>query len=269
MALFTVDLLAFLSLGLLGAGHCAGMCGGFSIAVVTRAGASRWVATRAELTYLSGKALMYSVLGLGVALLGLGFSSGGRRVLGPSAPSVVNIQWGLSWLAGGTMIWLGVRAIRGARVGNPEVTGGILRRPLATLRSALRGAMDLPGGSGNLAAGLVTGILPCGLSWGALALCIGKDPLHAMLGMLVFGAATGPVLLVVGLGWQGVSVRYRGAAARLTGPLLIGFGLLTALRGAPAALQPARGIVLPDCCADVGGHPELEGGAQHAEHSHP
>ena len=115
--------------------------------------------------------------------------------------------------------------------------GGFLGRARA-------GAQALGGASGAFAAGTVPGLLPCGLSWSAFALAAGRDPLIAFSGLLVFGLATAPALMLSAWGWSGLSANRRALAARLAGPLLVLFGLFTIARGLPAESAD----VLPDCC---------------------
>lgn len=248
-------LLPFLTLGALGAAHCVGMCGGFAIAVSASAGERRGAQLRAQLAYVLGKALTYAVLGLGVALLGRAALQGGARLAGDGGADLAALRQGLAWVAGLLMIGLGVVALRGRAAPAPRLERwGALGRGLRAagheLRRAFQAARALPGDLGALATGLATGLLPCGWSWGALALAATVSPLEALAGLFLFGLATGPALVLVGLGWSGLSARFRGVAARAAGPLLIVFGLFTALRGAElVGATQAQEALLPDCCA--------------------
>ena len=240
----------FVLLGLLGAVHCAGMCGGFAVAVGARATTgTRRAFLGMQLAYLTGKALTYAVLGL---LL----STGGRFVAGAAAHGPVEETVGLAphgalaglreasaWLAGLTMVWFGLRmlGISLPGSGRTERTQGRVERRLAAL---VRGARSLPGGTGALATGLATGFLPCGLSWSAFALAAGNEPLVAFAGLLAFGLATAPALLLSAWGWRGLSAVHRATAVRLAGPLLLAFGVFTIARGFPVASAE----VLPECC---------------------
>jgi sulfite exporter TauE/SafE len=257
------DLAPFLILGLLGAAHCLGMCGGFAVAVSAAAGRQRWRVLRHQLAYVGGKALTYALLGLVVARAGELVARGGELVAGGGSElfaerteALARSRELLAWLAGATMIGLGLVAWRG---GGASLFGGRAgsRSPrLGAIAARLRGlfaaARSLPGASGALATGLLTGLLPCGWSWGALALAAATPPLAAFLGMGLFGLGTAPVLILVGLGWSGLSVRHRRLGQALLGPLLIVFGVLTALRGAPLFGLGAAAEVLPACCTQRG-----------------
>jgi len=257
-ALEPTTLLPFLTLGLLGAAHCIGMCGGFAIAVSASAGERRASQLRAQLAYVLGKSLTYAVLGLGVALLGRAALTGGARLFGAEGLGFDGLRQGLAWIAGLTMVALGVVALRGRAAPAPRLEGwGAVGRGLqgvaGELRRAFSAARQLPGDLGAFATGLATGLLPCGWSWGALALAATVAPLEAFVGLFLFGLATGPALVLVGLGWSGLSSRFRGTAARAAGPLLILFGVFTALRGAELiGGTAAQEALLPDCCTEAG-----------------
>jgi uncharacterized protein len=248
MHIHAQELLGFLVLGLFGSAHCIGMCGGFAISLAGNGKPSSWRVIGTELSYVLGKALTYGVLGLLIAGLGQGLVRGGHFALEDVSPSLANVQKVMSWLAGGLVLWFGVRMLRTGAF----PSGGVIKDlsgPLAGLRRVFRGALDQRGSTKGLATGLVTGMLPCGLSWGALALCIAMDPLPAMLCMIVFGLGTAPALVCLGLGWKGISKRLGARAGHIAGPILIVFGLLTILRGAPELMGPVAEEILPDCCA--------------------
>jgi sulfite exporter TauE/SafE len=83
--------------------------------------------------------------------------------------------------------------------------------------------------------GWVNGFLPCGLSLMALlALADRGSTVGVVVGAYVFGFATLPGLLAVGLLGQRMGVAHRRWLVRLGGGALIAFGLLTLVRGTPA-----------------------------------
>ncbi len=258
-------LLPFLVLGLLGAAHCAGMCGGFAVTVSLTSGSGKWRALRRQLVYVVGKALTYGILGIFAAQAGTLVVSGGQRLLGEDAVQLAALQDGLSWVAGGMMVAFGLAAMGlgprllaagGVQASSPGSFWAKLARGAQALFASVR---DLPGDAGALGTGMLTGLLPCGWSWGALALAVTTDPLTGFFGLFVFGLGTGPVLILVGLGWHGFSSRFRRYAVRLAGPLLILFGVLTVARGGvPASLQAASDAALPDCCESGADHDSPE-----------
>jgi sulfite exporter TauE/SafE len=243
-------LFPFLTLGLLGAAHCAGMCGGFAVSVSLASGPGRLRALRRQLVYVSGKALTYGVLGALAAKAGSLVVRGGRRVIGTDAESLAGLQYGLAWFAGGMMILFGLAAMGLVPKRISGAGGTRWARVVAWARQLFASVRELPGDAGALGTGLVTGLLPCGWSWGALALAVTTDELTGFFGLLLFGLGTAPVLLLIGLGWHGFSARFRKLASAAAGPLLVLFGLLTVARGGvPTGLRATSDAVLPACCA--------------------
>jgi len=84
-----------------------------------------------------------------------------------------------------------------------------------------------------VALGALNGLLPCGLVYSALlAVAAGGGALRAGAAMLVFGAATIPVLVALGLGAARLGVRARGVLTKIAGVLIIAVGVQLMLRGA-------------------------------------
>jgi sulfite exporter TauE/SafE len=208
------------------------MCGAFAVAV-SAAGAGRAAAVaRRQAGYVLGKATSYATLGLAI-------SGGAGRIAAAGAPSVC------AWVAGAVLIALGLRQLGllpRRRAGLPASSERWLA-PLGRLVSELQ---RLPGFAGAFGAGAANGLLPCGLTFGALALAASASPAAALLGPFLFGLATAPALLAVGLGaWlvrgaPPVSLRRRLAPVWL-GLALITGGVFTGLRGAP-------GVEAIPCC---------------------
>src|SRR5674536_400531 len=89
------------------------------------------------------------------------------------------------------------------------------------------------GAPGVMALGALNGLLPCGLVYSALlAVAAGGSPLGGAVAMIVFGAATIPVLITVGLGASRLGARPRAVLTRVAGALIVLVGAQLALRGA-------------------------------------
>lgn len=244
--------LPFLLLGLGGSVHCAGMCGGFAALVSEGARRDATSAWRAQLAYVLGKAFTYVVLGVALAVATDAALRGGAQLVEATDAHRDHVleRWRgvAAWVAGGVMVALGLAAL-GLRPPRRVADSRLVRGVTSRVRGLFRSVAALPGAAGAFGVGLVTGLLPCGLSWGAFALAAVQPPPAAALGMLVFGLSTGPALALVGLGWSGLAGRWRRVAAYAAGPALILFGLLTILRGGVPESVSAAESALPDCCA--------------------
>lgn len=181
-----LDYLAALGLGLAGAGHCLGMCGG--IAAALNLGAHHGAAV--TFLYHLGRIASYTALG---ALLGF---AAGSVDFGPW-----NI--GLRYLAGAMLIAMGLY------IGNwwygllyLERFGAVLWRPVQRIAKRW---LPVRNGLHALALGLCWGLMPCGLIYSSLTwAATAGDALHSALLMLVFGIGTLPAMLAVSFGAAGV-----------------------------------------------------------------
>ncbi|HWT29014.1 MAG TPA: sulfite exporter TauE/SafE family protein [Methylophilaceae bacterium] len=214
------SLTAALLVGLLGGGHCAGMCGPIVGAVTVTMPGNR---PRLDLVlvYNLGRILTYTLAG---ALAGaIGASSYFLDHILPvqqllyGLASLMLIVLGL-YLAG---IWHGVTAIEGI--------GRHLWRYLQPLSGKLLPVRHLPQALGL---GLVWGWLPCGLVYSVLVAAIATgDPLKGASLMLAFGLGTLPALMAMGMAavrlkrWlQDLWVR------RISGLTVLAFGVVGLVR---------------------------------------
>jgi sulfite exporter TauE/SafE len=206
------NLLALFVVGLLGGGHCAGMCGGIVGALSLqspRGGASVAV----HLAYNLGRIASYALAGL---LAGL---------LGQAAGDLLPLQRGLYLFASLMLVAMGLYLLGATRTLNWIENGGqaLWRRiqPLTGRFLPVRGmAQAFP-------LGLLWGWLPCGLVYSALTTALASGTaLKGALAMLAFGLGTLPNLLLAGL----LLARFRRfAQARATrmvsGLLVLGYGI--------------------------------------------
>ena len=196
--------------------HCAGMCGPFvlsqttaRLAAVPAARGSEWARLRgaALMPYHAGRITTYALLGVAAAALAVPLRA-------------------LSWFHSLAAILLGlaavlflIQAVRQLGVLLPNMPS--LSLPGFT-QPMLQRLFAAPTGWRGYILGLILGLLPCGLVYAALMIVTAKaDPLLAALGMAVFGLATMPSLLLVGIGGQFVTGRWR-AVMRYVAPLVMG-----------------------------------------------
>jgi sulfite exporter TauE/SafE len=203
--LANLDLAALALLGLFGVGHCLGMCGPLVVAFPGRA---RGI--RPHLWYHAGRIGTYTCLGVLLGALG-----GAIGQLG----AVARLQVALSAFAALFLLLLGL-----ARLGLlPEP--GALRVPNRALAKGLARAQQLAsnaGPIGMLPLGVINGLLPCGLSYAALARALpAGGPLQGGLCVAVFGLGTLPGLLLFGTAAAGLLRRHRAVADVLAGAIMI------------------------------------------------
>ena len=204
-----------LILGLLGGGHCLGMCGGL-MGALTLAIPPEQRGRRLQLllTYNVGRILSYACAGLLVGLAGWAVASSPAALALRVVAALLLIAMGL-YLAGW---WSGLTRI--------EALGRGLWRHIQPIASRLLPVSSLPRA---LLLGALWGWLPCGLVYSTLlwAASQGNAGYSAAL-MLAFGLGTWPVLLATGLAAERVSSLLRRRSVRMAGGLLvILFGLWT------------------------------------------
>lgn len=227
-----LDCLLIVAGGLLGSGHCIGMCGGFVLTIGMRAPSWRTNLVR-QLVYAAGRISIYTLAG---AILGFG-----AWRIGHDLHTLVNVQALLSLAAGLLLFVEGVFAL------------GWLRRPFhatacpgaATFASLLRSRAT----SAVFVAGLANGLLPCGLVYAYLALAASAG--HVLRGGLVmalFGLGTLPALVLTGLSGSLLGVIWRRRLFHFAAWCLIITGVLALGRGFGfIQLHQAEATVCPFC----------------------
>ncbi len=192
---------AFLA-GLTGSPHCVGMCGGFASAATAKGGGLLWHA---------GRLTTYGALG---ALAG----SFGSVLPGPGFVGTA--------VAGALLAWFALR-----------LAGVVGAAPGFAPAGFIRVASRFAARSGPVAAftfGLLSGLLPCGLVYTAMALPVAApSPAAGALVMVVFGLGTVPALASAraALGWlAGRGPRLRRSVAAAV--FILGMGALLLRSGA-------------------------------------
>jgi sulfite exporter TauE/SafE len=173
----TYHYLAFF-MGLLGSIHCAVMCGPLLLAV--QAGQQiTWKTTINKLLYQSGRILTYGLLGLLLGLIG-------------NVASIQGWQQGFSLVTGIILFGIGLFYMFGK---SSSKLASIQTKAIQPFARFMSKWLYRPGGS--FVAGILNGILPCGMVYMALASAVNADSLsNSFVFMLLFGLGTLPFLLL-------------------------------------------------------------------------
>lgn len=207
----TATFTSMLVLGLMGAGHCLGMCGGISIALGM--GIKGKKKSLLLLSYNLGRITSYACAG---ALAGLlAYWGASYLALGPAlrmSAAVLLILMGF-YIAGWWKLlsWL-------------ERLGALLWRKIQPLANSCFPVKSL---TKALLAGIIWGWLPCGLVYSALAYAAtSANPLSAAAMMLTFGLGTTPAVLLGGVFPSVLTKILQGKVFRqLMGLILILYGV--------------------------------------------
>lgn len=256
-----LSLLAMLMIGLLGSGHCVGMCGGIASGLGfassgntvngVNMASDRVRGPQLVLGYNLGRILSYGLAGLLVASLGYW----GREflALGPwlrILAGVILVLMGL-YLAG----WWNILVYL-------EKVGGRLWRRLQPLGRPL---LPVKGAGQAVLLGMLWGWLPCGLVYTALAYAAtAQSPAQGGLMMVFFGLGTAPAMVAGGLFSARIRQLLQGRYLRqLMALAMIAFGVWTL---ASVAVHSGHGAMDGGGHSGHGDHAQLqqEGGRNHS-----
>lgn len=202
-----------LTTGLLGAGHCIGMCGGI-VTALSISGEGQRGGMMFHLLYNLGRTATYTLIGFLVGWLGSAiaysdaFREVSRIVLVGSDIFIILVGLGTA----GLFSFLTVSKL--------GYSG-----PVKLLTETVSGLRKLPPGIAALPIGLLMGFLPCGFLYAmAITAAQSADPFTGAMMMLAFGIGTAPSLFFVGL-----AAHWLGTRARLW--MMRGAGGMVALMG--------------------------------------
>lgn len=201
--------------GLLGAGHCLGMCGGLVSAFFMKLQAKGpWP----YLTYHAGRIAVYAVVGLIAAALGAVLVSTGRLGLAQGILQIV---------AGAIVILLGFDLL-----GLSPIRNAYGFAPLAWLRRQFMTATQRGPIVGALIGGAINGLMPCSMTMAmAVQATTAPSPPAGMLLMLAFGAGTLPAMLSASVLFGKLGPRLRGWLLKGAALFVIALGVSTFWQG--------------------------------------
>jgi sulfite exporter TauE/SafE len=200
--------LAFLT-GLLGSGHCIGMCGGI-VAALSFSGKKYRPGFLFHLFYNGGRTGTYTAIGALVGALG----------------SVMAYTKNFAWLTRFVLVCSDLFVIF---IGLG--TAGLFRKwnilqlevgsPVAIMTRAVSGLQRLPAALRPLPLGALMGFLPCGFLYAMfITAAQTADPRQGAITMFFFGLGTAPALLLFGGTASLISVSVRGRMLQLAGGMV-------------------------------------------------
>ncbi len=207
--------LAFMA-GVLGSGHCLGMCGALVSGYFMNSGA-----TKSYLPYFCyqfARIFVYTLVGFAAASLGVVLVSSGlfgkvQSVLQMFIGSVVII------LALGILGWI-------------PFQGSVKLLPMNLLRKGYSSARTKGPLIGACIAGLLNGLMPCPLTFAmAVKATSATSILEGGLLMLTFGAGTLPTMLFVSVAFGKMSAHFRGLMLKTAALIMIAMGCNTIYMG--------------------------------------
>ncbi len=210
-----LTLLSMFLLGILGTGHCIGMCGPLVIAFPVRVGGFG-----SHLFYHLGRILTYVMIGALMGGLGAGLAQIAAATGGSYPAWMAGIQLGASVLAALFLLIFGLARL--GVVGEPGWMDLASPSRIPGFRNVIKSPFPKKRQLEMLLLGMMMGFLPCGLSYAAFtrSLSAGGAFSGAVL-VLAFGLGTLPGLLLLGTGIAGLIRRYRSQFDILAGLLMI------------------------------------------------
>ena len=218
----SVDVYSMLMLGLLGTGHCLGMCGPLVFAFPAQTGKFT-----AHIYYHLGRILTYTLVGVIMGAFGRGVARVAIQSGGDPLQWVAGIQICFSLLAAAFLFFFGIARL--GLMGEPQWMSMASPHKIPGYRRLVQSIRIAKQAKANFPLGLLLGLLPCGLSFAAFARALAAGgPLQGGFLVLAFGCGTLPGLLIFGAGAYGLVRRYRKHSDILSGILMIGMAIVMA-----------------------------------------
>jgi len=207
-------------LGLLGTGHCIGMCGPLIVALPGQTGR-----LSAHLAYHAGRLITYTLIGALMGALGGGLIRLASILGSDPMAWMANTQLGIGLLAGLFLLFFGLSRL--GFIAEPDWLAVASPSSMPGWRGLMNRIADRRSNGDLFLMGLILGGLPCGLSYAAFAKALSAGGMLAGAAMaLVFGLGTLPGLLAVGAGAAALLRRYRRQADLLAGLIMLGMAAM-------------------------------------------
>ncbi len=224
MVMMPVDAVALFMLGLLGSGHCIGMCGPLVVALPGQTGR-----LTAHLAYHAGRLTTYVIIGAVMGAAGSGMIQLAAAVGANPMVWMTRAQVGVSLSAALFLLFFGLSRV--GLVAEPAWLAIAVPSRIPGWRRLMSRPADRRGNLDLFLMGVLLGGLPCGLSYAAFAkaLSIGQV-VPAAAAALIFGLGTLPGLLAVGAGAAVFLSRYRQLVDILSGLIMVGMAALLVVK---------------------------------------
>lgn len=220
----TVDAVSLFMLGVLGTGHCIGMCGPLVVALPGQTGRFS-----AHLAYHTGRLITYTMIGALMGAAGSGLIHLSTYLGGNPMLWVTRLQVGISLVAGLFLLFFGLSRL--GFIVEPEWLAIASPNRFPGWKSLISKAPDQRGDHDLLLMGLLLGGLPCGLSYAAFAKALaGASVLSGAFMALIFGLGTLPGLLAIGAGAVLLLHRFRQQADILAGLIMLGMAAILLIK---------------------------------------
>jgi uncharacterized protein len=207
--------LAFMA-GVLGSGHCLGMCGALVSGYFMKAGASRSLLP--YFFYQFSRIFVYTMVGFAAAALGVVLVSSG--VFG-------KVQSILQMFIGAVVIILALGIL-----GWIPFQGSVRLLPMNLLRRGYAESRTKGPILGATIAGLLNGLMPCPLTFAmAVKATSATTIMEGGLLMLTFGSGTLPTMLFVSVAFGKMSAHFRGLMLKSAAFIMIIMGCNTIYMG--------------------------------------
>lgn len=219
-----LDLYAMLMLGLMGTGHCIGMCGPLVLAFPART-----EKFAPHLFYHLGRVTTYIAMGALMGTVGFGLA-GISAVLGADFGTwITRIKGGTGIMAAAFLVVFGL--VRLGIMTEPAWLSMATPQQIPGYRKIIRSAFLQKGHGQLLVLGLMMGLLPCGLSWAAFVRALpAGGPFRGAVLTAAFAIGTVPGLLLLGTGASGLVRRYRRQSEVLAGLLMFYMAVKLAIK---------------------------------------
>lgn len=199
-----------ITLGLAGSLHCLGMCSPLVMAVT----AAQPKVPLNKVVYNLGRITTYGLLGAVIGVAGF----------------VIDLSWLQNWMSvllGVLLIVFGVAGVSRIRI--PVLTN-LVNKLVASIKIQFSKLLATKGRTSLFALGMLNGLLPCGLTYIALAYCVTLDPITGFAYMFVFGLSTLPVMLGLTVVLTKWLMRFQFSFKKATTIMMISLGVLLVAR---------------------------------------